>query len=275
MNRSSTLVFACLALAACARPNDGAAVHEASTLSAATTAAIPTISFDADWTIAQSGSLTAGGKAIIHYELSRLATCRATYMQYPAWDVIAEWNVDGGVAFSQSVTVETSSTTRVGTDITIDVPPGRTLNMWFYDSDEYGCQSWDSNYGRNYSFALDPGPPTIHFGWPGFDPVVADSLRSGGPILIDYDIRRLAECRGQGDEGTAWDVTAFYSCDGAPAQAQSLTTFTSAGRVQAPLTFVAPAGAKTLTMWFENANDDASCTAWDSRYGANYAFALQ
>ncbi len=276
MKRSATTVFACAALAACSQPLDTGILHEAST--AAPTPAdapLPTLSFNADWTIQQSGSLTAGGQAIVHYDLARLSTCRATYMQFPAWDVIANWKVDGGVAFSQSVTSETSPTTRVGIDITIDVPPAPTLTMWFYESDEYGCQSWDSNYGRNYDFPIEPGPPTVHFPWPSFDPSVGDTLRAGGPILVDYDIRRLSGCRGHEDDAMAWDVIAFYSFDGGAAQSQSLTTLSSSGRVQQPITFAAPAGAQTLTMWFENENSDRTCTAWDSRYGANYPFALQ
>ena len=274
MNRSITTLFACATLAACTQPTGSAGLREAG-LHVATPAdapATPTLSFNADWTIGQSGSLVAGGKAIVHYDLARLTTCRATYMQFPAWDIIANWNVDGGVGFNQSVTTELDSTTRVGTDITLDVPPGRTLNMWFYDSDEYGCQSWDSNYGKNYSFPIEPGPPAIHFAWPGFA-VVADTLHAGGPILIDYDIRRLSECRA-GEEGPTWDVLAFYSFDGAPAQSQSLTTLTTSGRVQTSATIAAPAGAHTLSLWFENENDDQSCTAWDSQYGANYSFAL-
>ncbi|HEX4459560.1 MAG TPA: DUF6209 family protein [Polyangia bacterium] len=222
------------------------------------------------------GSLTAGGEAIVHYDLARLPTCRATDLQVPAWNVIANWRVDNGLAVSQSVTTDTSSTTRVGTDITIAVQPGHALDLWFYDSDDTACQTWDSNYGRNYSFPIEPGPPTVRFPWPSFDPVVVDTLRAGGPILIDYDIRRLAECRGHDDQALAWDVIAFYSFDGAPAQSQSLTTpSSSTDRMQTPITIMAPAGAATLTVWFENENNDNTCRAWDSRYGANYVFALQ
>ncbi|HWE31277.1 MAG TPA: DUF6209 family protein, partial [Polyangia bacterium] len=154
MKRSVTTVLTCAALAACTQPIGTASRRAASTRAAdvATPADAPssppaTLSFNADWTVQQSGSLTAGGEAIVHYDLARLPTCRATDLQVPAWNVIANWRVDNGLAVSQSVTTDTSSTTRVGTDITIAVQPGHALDLWFYDSDDTACQTWDSNYG--------------------------------------------------------------------------------------------------------------------------------
>jgi hypothetical protein len=284
MKRSRTFVSLFFVVsAACSAPlgNVNGSVREASTRVAPASDApapppTPTIDFNANWSIQQSSAVTSGGKAVIHYDIARLATCRATYMAFPAWDISANWNVDGGIGYNASVTVPNAgNTARVGQDITIDVPPGRTLNMWFVNSDESGCLAYDSNYGRNFSFELEPGPPTIRFPWPGFDATVVDTLRAGGPIEIDYDIRRLYECRGDNEGGTAWDVTAFYSFDGGAAQSQSLTTLSSSGRVQSAITFAAPAGAQSLAVWFENSDTAGGCSAWDSRYGNNYTFRLQ
>ena len=53
----------------------------------------------------------------------------------------------------------------------------------------------------------------------------------------------------------------------------SLTTTYTSGRASQPLLIDAPASARTLTVWFEN-SDRTGCTEWDSRYGANYTFAI-
>ena len=234
---------------------------------------VPILEFDADWRVQQSNSVISGGKAIIRYDIRRLPNCRATYMSYPAWDILAHWSTDGGPAYSTSLTTVTSAG-RVGTDVTIDVPPGRDFAMWFSASDESGCQQWDSSYGANFHFPTEPGPPTIHFGYPGFDYRVDGTLAAGGAVMIDYDIRRLWECRQDVNGVQSWDVTVFYSFDGAPPQSASVTSMSDNGRVAAPALFAAPAGARALAVWFEN-SDGTRCTAWDSRYGANYAFTLQ
>ncbi len=51
---------------------------------AAETAPWPTLSFAADWSVAASAQPMSGGKAIVHYDLSRLPKCRTWYMGYPA-----------------------------------------------------------------------------------------------------------------------------------------------------------------------------------------------
>ena len=79
-------------------------------------------------------------------------------MGQPAWDIEARWSTDGGIEHAQPVTAVVSGQ-RVGVDITIDVPPGHDLALWFHNSDESGCSDWDSNWGHNFHFALSPGAP--------------------------------------------------------------------------------------------------------------------
>jgi hypothetical protein len=234
---------------------------------------VPILEFDADWRVQQSSAVISGGKAIIHYDIARLPSCRATYMAYPAWDVLAYWSTDGGPAYSHPLTT-LSNGSRVGTDITIDVPPGRDFAMWFYASDEYGCVQWDSNYGRNFHFPTEPGPDTIHFPFPGWDDRVDEPIVAGDVVMIDYDIRRLSACRGNAGGVPSWDVTLFYRVDEGAAGSASLTAMSDSGRVAAPALFRTPVGARQVTLWFEN-SDGSGCADWDSRYGSNYVFALQ
>jgi hypothetical protein len=251
-----------------------AAVAAPPSLAHATLPPTPTLDFNADWSVQASGAVISGMPVIIHYDIARLPSCRTQYMGYPAWDILAYWSTDGGPAHYQTVT-RISNGARVGADITITVPPGRDFTLWFYASDESGCVQWDSDYGQNFHFPTEPGPPAVHFPYPGWtfsaDDTVANA--AGGPLLIDYDIRRMSSCRQDYNGLDTWVVTAFYSFDGAPASSGSLTTTYTGGRASAPLLINAPAGARTLTIWFEN-SDRTGCTAWDSRFGANYTFAI-
>src|SRR5690349_16765158 len=52
----------------------------------------PTLTFNADWSIAQSGPVVGGGTAVLHYDPARLPACRATYHGFPAWGIVGYWN---------------------------------------------------------------------------------------------------------------------------------------------------------------------------------------
>ena len=241
--------------------------------SADTASPPPTLTFAADWSLTQSAPVVAGGKATLHYDIARLPSCRAQYHGGPAWGIVAYWAVDGGQAFSQPVT-QFQSGVNVPVDVTFDVPPGRDLAVWFYASDEGGCGQWDSNYGRNFHFALVDDTPVVQFRWPGWSDAQSATLVAGHDFLVDYDIRRLPNCRQDYNGMQTWDVTVGYSFDGGPSQSASLTTSPNDyNRVQAPARITAPADAASVQMCFEN-HDRTGCQTWDSAYGANYRFAL-
>lgn len=265
------LACAAFTLAGCGGPLDPVAGEA----HAADTAATPTLSFGADWSVTQSGPLVSGGKVTLHYDLARLPACRTWYMGYPAWDVLAYFATDGGPAHSQSVTKLDASGQRVATDVTVDVPPGHDLAVWFYASDESGCSQWDSDYGRDFHFALQPGAPTIHFGWPGWGDSVDGTPAAGADLVVDYDLRRLPLCRQDYNGYQTWDVVVGYRFDDGTTGSQSLTTTpTDSQRVQAPAVLHAPSGARSVALWFEN-YDRTGCQTWDSAYGANYVFPLR
>ncbi|MGZ3405519.1 MAG: DUF6209 family protein [Polyangia bacterium] len=241
--------------------------------SADTAAPPPTLSFAADWSVAQSASVLSGGRATVHYDVARLPNCRATYHGFPAWGISAYWAVDGGQAFSAPVT-QFQNGQVVPVDATFDVPPGRDLAMWFSNSDEYGCSEWDSSYGRNFHFALVENAPAVHFRFPGWTDDQSAPLRAGGEFLVDYDIRRLPYCRQDYNGYQTWDVTVGWRFDDGSAGSATLTASPNDyQRVQAPARITAPTGAHSVQLWFEN-HDRTGCQSWDSAYGTNYRFDL-
>ncbi len=268
--KRAALVLVLALVAGC----NGTLPHGSAELASADTATPPaTLTFAADGSITQSAPVISGGKATIQYDVARLPNCRATYQGFPAWGIEANWAVDGGQAFTAPVTSFQNGNV-VGIDATFDVPPGSDLAVWFFASDEYGCTQWDSNYGRNFHFALVADAPAVHFRWPGWAYDQSGPIVAGHDLLVDYDIRRLPYCRQDYNGLQTWDVTVGYAFDGGAAQSASLTTSPNDyQRVQAPARVSVPSGAHTMQMWFEN-HDRTGCQNWDSAYGANYHFDL-
>lgn len=232
----------------------------------------PVITFDADWSITQSAPLVAGQSAVFRYNTNRLPSCRATYNGLPAWAITASYEADSSSTVP-TLTVNDGSSSSNPIDVGFVVPYGADLSVWFHNSDEWGCSTWDSSYGQNFHFAIQ-GPPTIHFNVDWTNPV-AGTLASGASIAIDYDVRRLSTCRSTYNGYQAWDVSVAYRFDGGAVSYASLTQVVGMyGRGQAPAVISAPAGAHQIEMWFENTDVDG-CNAYDSHYGQNYVFTLQ
>jgi hypothetical protein len=162
----------------------------------------------------------------------------------------------------------------VPADLTIEVPFARDLAVWFLNTDVFGCSAYDSDFGRNFHFAIEPASAAvIHFRRDG-SPAMDGTLAAGGDVIVDYDLDRLRGCRAQYNGYQTWDVLAHWRVDGGEARQGSLTQVAGMyGRIGAPLTIALPAGAHAFELWFEN-NDRTGCEAWDSAFGSNYRFAI-
>jgi hypothetical protein len=108
-----------------------------------------------DYAIAVDGTLRAGNDLMIDYELARAASCRATYNGLQSWDVIAHWRFDGGAVAGGSLSAPYNLAERESIPLEIAVQTGaRDFEVWFENTDYTGCDAWDSDFGRNFHFAL-------------------------------------------------------------------------------------------------------------------------
>ncbi|MGC4114575.1 MAG: DUF6209 family protein [Myxococcales bacterium] len=124
-----------------------------------------TVAFFDNFQLYRTGVLHAGGWFAIDYDLDRLPQCRATHNGFPAWGTTAyvRFNPSGEVA--SGPVNEFERVNGVPTNKALDkrfevkIPAGTTsAEVWFKNESGAGnsCESWDSNYGANYSFDVLP-----------------------------------------------------------------------------------------------------------------------
>jgi hypothetical protein len=99
------------------------------------------------------------------------------------------------------------------------------------------------------------------------------ALVGGTTVDIDYDFRRLPQCRSTSGANPAWSITMFSQIDGGAVSSTELSLTVDGSEIQQPGHVTLPAGAQTIALWFEN-DDVYGCNQWDSGYGANYTFTV-
>jgi hypothetical protein len=154
---------------------------------AADTASAGTMTFTADWT--QSATpLVAGQPVQVSYDPARLTTCRGDlgYGTGPSWSIDAFYSVNG-IVLNESIPVGGASLANLhlaaGALPTFTPPFAGNLEMWFENTDAFGCSAWDSDYGANYPFAV--APPANAPGWIGNASYLLDRGTCPGPCYGD------------------------------------------------------------------------------------------
>lgn len=246
----------------------------ASPASAGPAAPVALVEFNGDWSISQFGALVAGGQARISYQGARLSACRGELPGGgPAWTIVAYSSIDGGPPRGDEILGRSSDGHPLDGTLLLDLPAigSHDLVLWFQVTNRYGCMSWDSSYGDNFHFRVEADQGNIVHFRPDFTESVEGRLAAGDGATIDYDLSRLPRCRQTYSGIPTWSVTAYYRFDGqAP---RSMPVRRTYGGAELPAWIPFPSGARTLELWFMN-TDRTGCTDWDSRFGANYQFAL-
>lgn len=176
-----TLLAVALAVAGCAAQP----ASETTSSDEDFVASAATITFAADWSNTVSGSLVAGGQAVLAYDPARLPACRGNLANGPGWSITAYYRLNGGAIGSVPVA---GHLPYPNAQPIVPLAGAGDLEVWFENTSVWGCDAFDSAWGKNYYFqvAASPGAP----GWIGNANVDISRATCNGPC--DFDLRPLA-----------------------------------------------------------------------------------
>jgi hypothetical protein len=239
---------------------------------AASAQATPTMTFGPNWSVTLTGQPTAGGQLRIVYDLSRLSFCRAPSVG--AWTLTGYAMTNRGPV--QSFVVANDATVGTTAEVLLPLTTGGNLELWFQEAHVQGCSNWDSNLNWNHHAKVWQNP-TLTFS-DNWTQSLHGTLQGGTTLMVDYDIDRLGQCRGQYMNYETWGVWVEYRINGGPVLTHDLTVawgeWNQEFRKGTPAFIPLPAGPGTLEMWFVNM-DRKGCAAYDSRFGQNYVYTFQ
>jgi hypothetical protein len=161
-----------------------------------------TLSFAADWSETASGPLVAGGRLALDYDAARLPRCRASHNGNPGWQITASVRflpadtvVERGIMDYAQTATGPDYYSWVHTVPEVEIPAGTTaVEVWFMNGSGFDnpCTDWDSDFGRNYRFAV-ANPETV--GTMGFTAdwrnVLGGTVARGGTLLVSYAPARM------------------------------------------------------------------------------------
>jgi hypothetical protein len=162
-----------------------------------------TLTFGADYSVKVAGPLAKGKKVRVAYDASRLTQCRGEQSGQPAWSITGYYRIGGGEAHTFEAGGFSPSGGTQQPVLALDA--SGDLEVWFQNTNRAGCSAYDSDFGKNYHFAIAPaeGEP----GWMGNvrhvlsrqtcnGPCESDMRPTDGEILYDTWARQRAAIRG-------------------------------------------------------------------------------
>ncbi|MBT8495925.1 MAG: hypothetical protein KJO07_22970 [Deltaproteobacteria bacterium] len=200
------------------------------------------------------GALHAGELARIDYDIDRLVSCRGRTGGRDGWGIT-------GFVVVQDEVVDTFAVTEIrdgeteAVDVDVVVPAADVMEIYFQIVDVFGCTAFDSDFGKNYHFAIDSAEPTargrIDFGVDG-PPEVSGELGTS-PVVVRYQPGRLDDCSTTQGGFAQWGITGFVRLGSGAVRAFGATEAV-AGELFAVDAIVEVDDVSELEMWFEATN---------------------
>jgi uncharacterized protein YraI len=272
-SRFSAMLFLATSLAACVA-NDPSADETTGGGGGKADGLTPLIVFDADWNETVSGTLLAGDRMRIDYDLDRLTECRGSTNGSEVWGVTGYASFDGGEP--QTFAVSQLESGRVKPVVaSVEIPASATnVAMWFAINNRWGCIAYDSNENANYTFAIKRTASGAVLAFEtDWTESQSDAIHAGDHVVVHYDPERLSECASSSGGHPTWAVTGYWRVDGGTIKTVAVARVEGSALVAADATIAVPRG-HDLELWFE-ATSTYGCHAYDSNLGANYHFAIE
>ena len=113
-----------------------------------------TLTFGADFQTAVSGTLQKGKSVRVAYDASRLTACRGDQNGHPGWTITGYWKIGNGPVRSFEAGGFSPSGGSQPPVLALDA--SGDLQLWFQNNSVWGCNAYDSDFGKNYHFAVQP-----------------------------------------------------------------------------------------------------------------------
>lgn len=124
------------------------------------------LNFEAGWRQTQSGLIRQGEVLTVKYDPERLTACRGTYRGGTIWDLFANVRFfPSGETIRESFIDHSSphgvpDTPKI-VPVEIRIPADASdAEIWFQNTNAWGCSAFDSQFGSNYRFTVDQAGPT-------------------------------------------------------------------------------------------------------------------
>ena len=112
------------------------------------------------------GKLVAGGKVKVEYDATRAGCSGSTNTGKPAWSTTGHARVAGGLIHDFFAAGSNPDGSQQGVAPSFVLPArAGDLELWFETGGLWGCHAWDTDYGRNFHFAVSA--PAKWPGWMG------------------------------------------------------------------------------------------------------------
>ena len=234
---------------------------------------LTTLTFAADFTHGADGPVVAGSSVRVAYDLDRLTACRGSTNGSDVWGITGWARFDGGSPRGFSLSrLSSGHTVPVSAELALPAAAKR-VELWFTNSNAWGCNAFDSNMGSNYAFDLAPQSGAAVLAFEGdWTETQSEPIHAGDKVVVHYAPERLAQCAGSSNGHPAWGITAHWQVDDGRAHQLIVTRAEGTDLVASDPTLSVPNG-RELTIWFE-ATSVWGCHVIDSDFGANYHAAI-
>jgi Family of unknown function (DUF6209) len=232
------------------------------------------LTFNADYTQSQHGTLLAGDSLQITYALDRLTDCRSESGGSDQFGITGYAQFDDAAPITFGVS-RLASGKAVPVTAEVAIPASAAhVALWFSISDVYGCIAYDSNDNANYGYAIDRHGlgAVLSFGASGA-PSASAALHTGDHVVVHYAPERLADCAGSTAGHAAYSITGNWQVDGGTTHSVTVTRANGSSLEAGDPDIALPHGSD-LAVWFDSSNV-WGCHAYDSADGANYHFAIE
>ena len=144
-----------------------------------------TLTFGADFKVQATGTFEKGKKVRVLYDVNRLTACRGDFNGKPGWSITGFWRIGAADVHAFDAGGFSASGAAGPPVLALDQPGD--LQIWFQNNSRWGCNAYDSDFGKNYHFVVSPA--ATEPGWVGSVRSIISRQTCDGGVGCESDLR--------------------------------------------------------------------------------------